>query len=115
MFVDPGTVMRGDFKDDQGKDHAATFSCVPFFDLQAPIRLTSSTAQRLHPVRTLMSSLYPYEDVVERDQEQAIRKHGNNSSDSIIHVPLFWMLSIGFEVIVTCGNKKLSTTVGDRR
>ncbi|KAF2489673.1 hypothetical protein BU16DRAFT_544052 [Lophium mytilinum] len=112
MFIEPGTVLRCDFKDDQGKEHAVIFACVPFFDLQAPLKPRLSRGQRLHPVRTLMSTLYPYEDVVERDREQAFRKHGNNSSESIIHVPVFWMLSIGSEAIVTCGYKTLSATMG---
>ncbi|KAF2809040.1 uncharacterized protein BDZ99DRAFT_533424 [Mytilinidion resinicola] len=112
MFIEQGTVLRCDFKDGQGKEHAVIFSCVPYFDLQAPMKPRLSRGQRLHPVRTLMSTLYPYEDVVERDREQAFRKHGNNSSESIIHVPVFWMLCIGSEAIVTCGYKTLSATLG---
>ncbi|KAF1937922.1 hypothetical protein EJ02DRAFT_514884 [Clathrospora elynae] len=108
MFIEPGTVLRADEKDPPDPQ-SVIFSCIPYFDLQPPAKKTStSSGDRLFPSRTLMQSYYPYEPVRERDEEQAYRKFGNDRSGGVIHVPTFWMMNIGTDVVVTCGHKPLS-------
>jgi hypothetical protein len=108
MFIEPGTVLRADEKN-QPDPQSVIFSCIPYFDLQAPVKKpTVGSGDRLFPARTLMQSYYPYEPVRERDDEQAYRKFGNDRSVNIIHVPSFWTMNIGGNVVVTCGHKPLS-------
>jgi hypothetical protein len=108
MFIDPGTVLRADEKD-RPDAQSVIFSCIPYFDLQTPASKSSSgPADRLFPARTLIQSYYPYEPVRERDEEQAYRRFSNDHSGSIIHVPTFWIMNIGSDVVVTCGYKPLS-------
>jgi hypothetical protein len=108
MFIEPGTVLRADEKN-QPDPQSVIFSCIPYFDLQAPTKKpTVGSGDRLFPARTLMQSYYPYEPVRERDDEQAYRKFGNDRSVNIIHVPSFWTMNIGGNVVVTCGHKPLS-------
>jgi hypothetical protein len=108
MFIEPGTVLRADERG-QTDPQSVIFSCIPYFDLQAPAKkATTGPGDRLFPARTLMQSYYPYEPVRERDAEQAYRKFGNDHSGKIIHVPNFWMMNIGSSVVVTCGRQPLS-------
>jgi hypothetical protein len=60
MFIEPGTVLRGD-EIGQEEPESVIFSCVPYFEAQAPIKPTPGQADRYHPARTLMQSYYPYE------------------------------------------------------
>ena len=109
MFIEPGTVLRAD-ESHQSEPQSVIFSCIPYFDLQAPARKApiAGRTDRLFPSRTLMQSCYPYEPVRERDAEQAYRKFGNKKSDALVHVPNLWMANIGSDIVVTCGHQALS-------
>ncbi|KAF2466121.1 uncharacterized protein BDR25DRAFT_79625, partial [Lindgomyces ingoldianus] len=108
MFIEPGTVIRGD-ESERDDSQSVIFSCVPYFDIQVPPKTTLGKTDRLHPPRSLMQSYYPYEPLRERDMEQAFNKFGNGPTNSIIHVPLLWMMNIGSHAVVTCGHKPLSS------
>ncbi|KAF2706021.1 hypothetical protein K504DRAFT_460110 [Pleomassaria siparia CBS 279.74] len=105
MFIEPGTVLRGDEKH-SNDPYSVIFSCVPHFDVQPPFR--PPPGRSLHPPRSLMQSYYPYEPVKERDMEQVFKKSGNGSSNNIIQVPSLWMMNIGTHAVVTCGYRPLS-------
>ncbi|KAH7139084.1 hypothetical protein B0J11DRAFT_422968 [Dendryphion nanum] len=115
MFIDPGTVLRGEEKH-RPDPFSVIFSCVPYFSIHAPSKSAPPKADRLHPVRSLMQSYYPYEPVKERDMEQAYRKFSkyttapgsSGSSNSIIHVPVLWILNLGDRAVVTCGPQSLA-------
>lgn len=108
MFVEPGTVLRADERD-QTDPQSVIFSCIPYFDLQPPAKKAStSLGDRLFPPRTLMQSYYPYEPVRDRDAEQAYRKFSGDHSKNVIQVPDLWMMNIGSKSVVTYGHKPLS-------
>ncbi|KAE8846396.1 hypothetical protein PTNB73_02378 [Pyrenophora teres f. teres] len=107
MFVEPGTVLRADEKE-QSDPQSVIFSCVPYFNIQPPAKKSSLSESILFPPRTLMQSYYPYESVRNRDEEQSYKKFGNSSVDGIIHVPNLWIMNIGSDVIVTCGHSSIS-------
>jgi hypothetical protein len=108
-FIEPGTVLRADEKG-QFDPQTVIFSCIPYFDLQPIVKPTSTTraGDRLYPPRTLMQSYYAYEDVRERDSEQAYKKFGNTQSNKLVYVPNMWMMNISTNVVVTCGHKPLA-------
>lgn len=108
MFIEPGTVLRGDEKH-QTDPHSVIFSSVPYFDIHPPFKPAAGKSDRLHPPRSLMQSYYPYEPVRERDMEQAFQKYGSNPSNNIIQVPSLWMMNIGSHAVVTCGYRPLSS------
>ncbi|KAF2189049.1 hypothetical protein K469DRAFT_626882 [Zopfia rhizophila CBS 207.26] len=110
MFIEPGTVLRGE-ESDRDDSFAVIFSCIPHFEIQTATKPTPGKTDRLHPARSLMQSYYPYEPVRERDTEQAYNKFGNGPENSMIHVPLMWMMNIDTHAIVTCGYKPLSTNL----
>jgi hypothetical protein len=60
-----------------------------------------------------MQTLYPYESVRERDEEQSYRKFGNDPTKNIIHVPSLWVMNIGSTAIVTYGHEPLSVATRD--
>lgn len=108
MFIEPGTVLRAD-ESHQPDPQSAIFSCIPYFELQTPtksIPIAGQTNRFL--IRTLMQSYYPYEPVHDRDAEQAYRKFGNEQRNALVHVPNIWMVNIGSDIVVTCGQKALS-------
>jgi hypothetical protein len=108
MFIEPGTVIRGD--DTDGTDsQSVIFSCIPYFDIQNPLSNASTRSKYLFPARTLMQSFYPDEPVQERDKQQAYRKFENGQKGGLIHVPTLWMMNIGSHAVVTCRHKLLST------
>ncbi|KAA8618601.1 CorA Mg2+ and Co2+ transporter [Pyrenophora tritici-repentis] len=107
MFVEPGTVLRADEKE-QSDPQSVIFSCVPYFNIQPAAKKSSWSESILFPPRTLMQSYYPYESVRNRDEEQSYRKFGNSSADGIIHVPNLWIMNIGSDVIVTCGHSSIN-------
>ncbi|ORY15245.1 hypothetical protein BCR34DRAFT_558931 [Clohesyomyces aquaticus] len=108
LFIEPGTVLRGD-ESEQKDSQSVIFSCVPYFDIQVQPKLASAKKDRLFPPRSLMQSYYPYEPLRERDLEQAFNKFGNGSSNSIMYVPVLWVMNIGAHAVVTCGYKPLSS------
>jgi hypothetical protein len=107
MFIEPGTVLRGDETGREDDALSIIFACVPYLDIQTPIKSVSGQTVRLHPPRTLMQSFYPYESVQDRDREQVFRKLGN-STDKIIYVPTLWIMNIGVHAVVTCGYQSLA-------
>ncbi|KAF2004202.1 hypothetical protein P154DRAFT_519438 [Amniculicola lignicola CBS 123094] len=107
MFIEPGTVVRGD---DKTNPLSVIFSCVPYFQVQPPTKFTPGQNGRYHVSRSLMQTYYPYESVRERDQEQAITKSRNApTKKAIIHVPLMWILNIGNHAVVSCSQRPLSS------
>jgi hypothetical protein len=108
MYIEPGTVLRGDDTDDLNSE-SVIFSCIPYFEIQKPLSNVSTRSEHLHPARTLMQSYYPYEPVRERDEEQAYRRFKSGQKGSLIHVPTLWMMNIGVHAVVTCGHRPLST------
>ncbi|KAF2649273.1 hypothetical protein K491DRAFT_735215, partial [Lophiostoma macrostomum CBS 122681] len=108
MFIEPGTVLRGD-EISQKDPESVIFSCVPFLEAQAPVKLSSGKVDRYHPPRSLMQSYYPYEPVRERDMEQAFKKFKTGASNRIIHVPSIWVLNIDRYAVVTCGYHSLTS------
>lgn len=111
LFIEPGTVMRCEERN-RDDSISAIFACVPLFNINAPTSINGGPGQRLHPSRSLMQSYYPYESVSDREKEQAFRKYSEDSSTKIIHVPLYWMLTLGSEAIVTCGYTRLADIIG---
>ncbi|OAG03264.1 uncharacterized protein CC84DRAFT_1261852 [Paraphaeosphaeria sporulosa] len=107
LFVDPGTVVRGD-ECNQPDPQSIIFSCTPYFEIQKS-HPSSSDSDRLHPARTLIQTYYPYEPVKDRDDEQAYRSIGNAREGGLIHVPTLWMLNVGNRAVVTCGYGPLSS------
>jgi hypothetical protein len=109
MFIEPGTVLRGD-ESDRDDALSVIFACVPFFEVQTPQKPSYGKADRFHPPRTLMQTYYPYEPVRERDEEQAFKKFkSGSSSNNIIHLPSLWVMNIGTEAVVTCGYRPLAS------
>jgi hypothetical protein len=109
FFVEPGTVLRAD-EIKQPTPESAIFSCIPYFDLQPPVKAVTKPrhGERLYPPRTLMQSYYSHEDVRERDSEQAYKKFGNAQSTNLVYVPNMWLMNIGTNIVVTCGHKPLA-------
>jgi hypothetical protein len=106
LYVEPGTVMRADERC-QPNPQSVTFSCIPYFDLQQPIKGSTSSTDRVYPPRTLMQCAYPYEPVRERDSEQAYKKFGTGRSTKLVYVPDLWMMNIGANIVVTSGHRPL--------
>lgn len=111
-FIEPGTVLRADGSDPTDSQ-SVIFSCVPYFSLQQTVKLSPGQGDLLCPPRTLMQTLYPYESVRERDEEQSYRKFGNDPTKNIIHVPSLWVMNIGSTAIVTYGHESLSVATRD--
>ncbi|KAH6642330.1 hypothetical protein C7974DRAFT_420630 [Boeremia exigua] len=108
MFIEPGTVLRGD-ESDQSDPESVIFSCLPYFDLQIPAKKAPNANQgNRFSSRTLMQSYYPYEPVQDRDVEQAYRKFGNEHRDALVHVPNLWTVNIGSKIVATCSHEALS-------
>jgi hypothetical protein len=109
FFVEPGTVLRAD-EINQAAPQSAIFSCIPYFDLQPLVKVTTTSrpGDRLYPPRTLMQSYYSHEDVRERDSEQAYKKFGNAQPTNLVYVPNMWLMNVGTNVVLTCGHKPLA-------
>jgi hypothetical protein len=111
-FIESGTVLRADGSDPTDSQ-SVIFSCVPYFSHQQTVKLSPGQGDLLCPPRTLMQTLYPYESVRERDEEQSYRKFGNDPTKNIIHVPSLWVMNIGSTAIVTYGHEPLSVATRD--
>ncbi|KAJ9659366.1 hypothetical protein H2201_007391 [Coniosporium apollinis] len=84
---------RGEAEDDP--HYSAIFTSFPYLDIHSQQRKAPQPSNKFYPSRSLLQAYYSYESTFERDNEQALRKHSDNPSTNIIHVPQLWALKLG--------------------
>ncbi|KAI0805822.1 hypothetical protein GGR55DRAFT_257174 [Xylaria sp. FL0064] len=117
-YIEPGTVLRYDMRYDQEPSRgrqSVLFCSVPYLQLgkhEQHGNLDKKIDKHIHPIRTLMESLYDYDLLNDRDGRQAILQC-SSEQDSILYVPQIWYLLCGSDVLISCSHLSLMEICGD--
>ena len=100
--------LRCDGKDTDNtekEDVTASFVCVPYFSFEhldsETRRFSNNASPDRHPMRTLYQWQFHEESTRENDSSQVLRIGGDGNKDKYLHVPQFWCLTLGSEIIIT--------------
>lgn len=78
---------------DRGSERTYVFCCIPYHQLASYSPLETTANSRLHPVRTLLQSKYPF-TTKQRDFEQAVLSLSGTPSNHVFHTSNLWCLIV---------------------
>ncbi|KAJ5443385.1 Mg2+ transporter protein CorA-like/Zinc transport protein ZntB [Penicillium cf. griseofulvum] len=115
-FLDP-TALSFVARDDDGERlpvqelASVAFLAFPYFTLE-PLRVQDPTsAEPIHPVRSLLQCHYSFQSTGQRDTDQVVCKV--REVPDVLHVPQTWMLLVNEDLILSMGPNDLAHIGGE--
>ena len=100
-FLEPGIITyEGRYVSDNPDEYtdsssrAASFICLPFFDLRNLRPSNHTKDSHAHPIRNLMQTRYRLESTTTRDRNQVVNKAKFSENGSCISLPQLWAVII---------------------
>ncbi|KAI1809209.1 hypothetical protein GGS20DRAFT_334403 [Poronia punctata] len=109
-YIQPGTVLRcdGRYDEEPSRVGKSVFFCsAPYLQLGKQGErwcMGDENAERIHPPRTLIESLYDYDylnSLEDRDSRQVISQSSLPQHDDILYIPQVWYLLCGSDVLIS--------------